>query len=145
MLHHGVLPPLEPSPPTSDSPGYLNVLDDDDTDASMSSKEEEEETPPPCGPLQAALLGSFETANRESSTRVVRTVVLEQTNAAIANRAAKISVEFATKEAAAKRLMVTKRQYARELEEKATCDAGYPTWQAYWSSDGGKEGCGGIG
>jgi hypothetical protein len=39
--------------------GYLDVLDDEDTDTSMSS-EEEEEPPPPCGPLQTALLGSFE-------------------------------------------------------------------------------------
>jgi hypothetical protein len=73
-------------------------LDDDDTDTSMSSEEEEEEPPPPCGPLQAALLGSFETAHKESSTRAVRIVVLEQTNAAIANCTA-------AKEAATKRLM----------------------------------------
>jgi hypothetical protein len=61
-------------------------LDNNDTDTSMSSKEEEEEPPPPCGPLQAVLLGSFEMVHKESSTRAVRAVVLEQTNAAIANR-----------------------------------------------------------
>jgi hypothetical protein len=32
-----------------------------------SEEEEEEESPPTCGPLQAALLGSFKTAYRESS------------------------------------------------------------------------------
>jgi hypothetical protein len=82
--------------------GYLDALDND-TDTSMSSEEEEEEPPPPCGPLQATLLGSFETAHRESSTRAVRTVILEQTNVAIANRAAKMSVKFSAKEAAAKK------------------------------------------
>jgi hypothetical protein len=45
----------------SESTRYLDALEDDDTDASLSSEEEEEEPPPPCGPLQAALLGSFET------------------------------------------------------------------------------------
>jgi hypothetical protein len=104
-------------------------LDDDDTDASMCSEEEKEEPPPPCGPLQAALLGSFETAHRESSIRAVRAVILEPTNATIANRVAKISVEFAAKEAAAKRLMAAEQRAARELEEKATCDDGYPAWQ----------------
>jgi hypothetical protein len=78
MLHHGISPPPEPSPPTSDSSGYINALDDEDTDTSMSSKEEEEEPPLPCGRLQAALLGSFETVHTESSTRAVRTVVLKQ-------------------------------------------------------------------
>jgi hypothetical protein len=72
---------------------------------SMSSEEEEEEPPPPCGLLQEALLSSFETAHRESSTRAVCTVVLEQTNVAIVNRVTKISVEFAAKETAAKRLV----------------------------------------
>jgi hypothetical protein len=47
----------------------------------MSSEEEDEELQPPCGLLQAVLLGSFETVHRESSTRVVHAVVLEQTNA----------------------------------------------------------------
>jgi hypothetical protein len=42
--------------------------------------------------------------HRESSTRAVCAVILEQTNAAIANRIAKISVEFTAKEATAKRL-----------------------------------------
>jgi hypothetical protein len=41
-------------------------------------------------------------------------------------------VEFAAKEAAAKRLMAAERRAARDLEEKAACDAGYPAWQAYW-------------
>jgi hypothetical protein len=82
------------------------MLDDDDTDASMSSEEEEEEPSPPCGPLQAALLGSFETSHKESSMKAVRTSTLEQTSAAIADRAAEILVEFAAKEAATKRLIV---------------------------------------
>jgi hypothetical protein len=132
MLHHGVPPLLEPLPPTSDSLGYIDALDDDDTDASMSSEEEEEEPLPPCGLLQAAVLGSFKMAHTESSTRAVCTVVLEQTNAAIANRAAKISVEFAAKEVAAKRLMAAKRQATRELEEKASYYTSYFAWQAYW-------------
>jgi hypothetical protein len=46
--------------------------------------------------------------------RVVRAVVLEQTNTAIANRIAEISVEFAAKEVATKRLMVAERRAARE-------------------------------
>jgi hypothetical protein len=41
-------------------------------------------------------------AHKYTSTREVRVITLEQTNAAIANRATKISVEFAGKEAAAK-------------------------------------------
>jgi hypothetical protein len=81
---------------------------------------------------QAALLGFFETVHRESSTRVVRAVVLEQTNVTIADHFTEISVEFAAKEAAAKRLMAAEQCTARELEEKAVCDAGYPAWQAYW-------------
>jgi hypothetical protein len=101
-------------------------LDDDDTDARMSSEEEEEESPPPCGPLQAALLGSFEAAHRESSTRAVHAITLEQTNAAIADHAAEISVEFAANEAAAKRLIAAERRATREPEEKVACDAGYP-------------------
>jgi hypothetical protein len=110
MLHHGVPPPPEPSPPTLDSDGYLDVLDDEDAYMSMSSKEEEEEPLSPCGPLQAALIGPIETAHRESSMRVVRAIVLEQTNAAITNHVGKISVEFtAAKESAAKRLMSTER------------------------------------
>jgi hypothetical protein len=131
-IHHS-FPPLEPSPPTSESSGYLNVLEDNDTDASMSSEEEEEEAPPPtCGPLQATLLGTFETAHREASTRAVHAITLEQKNTAIANRVAELSVEFAAKEAAAKKLMAAERRAARELEEKVACDAGYPAWQAYW-------------
>jgi hypothetical protein len=47
--------------------------------------------------LQAALLGSFESVHRESTTRVVHVVVLEHMNAAIANRVAEISVEFIKK------------------------------------------------
>jgi hypothetical protein len=106
MLHHGVPPPPEPSSPTSESSlGYIDALDSDDTDASMCSEEEEEQAPPPCDPLQAALLGSFQTVHAGSSMRAVRTVVLEQTNAAIANRVAEISAEFAAKEAAARELM----------------------------------------
>jgi phosphopantetheinyl transferase (holo-ACP synthase) len=69
--------------------------------------------------------------HRETSTRVVHTITLKQTNAA-ASRATKILVEFAAKEAAAKKLMADERRAARELEEKAACDAGYPAWQAYW-------------
>jgi hypothetical protein len=131
MLHHGVPPPSEPSPPTSESSsGYIDALDDN-TDASMSSKEEEEESPPPCGPLQATLLGSFETVHMESFMRVVCVVVVEQTNVAIANRVAEISVEFAAKEAATKRLKAAERRAAREFEEKAVCKAGYPAWKAY--------------
>jgi hypothetical protein len=77
-------------------------------------------------------LGSFETAHRETSTRVVCAITLEQTNATIASRAAEISVEFAAKEAATKKLMAVERRATRELEEKAACDVGYPAWQAYW-------------
>jgi hypothetical protein len=95
---------------------------------SMSSEEEEEEPPPPCGLLQAALLSFFETAHRESSMRAVRAIVLEQTNVAIVNRIAEISVEFAAKETSAKRLMSAEWRAARELEEKAVCDTGYPAW-----------------
>jgi hypothetical protein len=115
------------------SSGYLDALeDDDDTETSMSSEEEEEEPPPPCGPLQDALLGSFETAHRETSMRAVHAITLEQTNAAIASRATEISVEFAAKEAAAKKLMAAERRAARKLKEKAACAAGYPAWQACW-------------
>jgi hypothetical protein len=125
-FHHG--PPPEPSPPTSDSLGYIDALGNDDTDASMSLDMEEEEPSPPCSLLQANLLSSFETAHRESSTRTVHAVILEQTNTAIANHAAKISVEFTDKEAAAKRLMAAERRAAREIEEKAACNADYPAW-----------------
>jgi hypothetical protein len=114
----------------SDDDDYLDALDDDDTDENMSEKEEEEEPPRPCGSLQAVLLGSIESAHRESSTRVMRAVVLKQTNAAITKRVAKISLEFSAKEAATKRLMAAERRATRELEEKAACDAGHPTWQA---------------
>jgi hypothetical protein len=107
-LHHGVLPPPEPSPPTSESSGYVHVLEDDDTEASMSS-DEEDEPPPPCGLLQASLLGSFETAHREASTREVQAITLEQTNAAITSRVGEISVEFTAKEVAAKKLMAAER------------------------------------
>jgi hypothetical protein len=41
-------------------------------------------------------------------------------------------VEFAAKDAAAKKLMAAKQRAARELEEKVACDAGYPVRQAYW-------------
>jgi hypothetical protein len=116
----------------SESSGYLNALEDDYTDASMSSEEEEEEPPPPCRQLQAALLGSLETAHMETSTRAVRAITLEQTNTAIASRAAKIWVEFAAKEAAAKKLMAAEQRAATELEENAAFYAGYPTWQVYW-------------
>jgi hypothetical protein len=103
----------------------------------MSSEEEEEEPPPPCGPLQAALHGSFEMAHRESSMRAVHAITLERTNAASADHAAEISMEFAAKEAAAKeaaakRLIAAERRATREPEEKAACDAGYPAWHAYW-------------
>jgi hypothetical protein len=108
-LHHGVPPPLKLSPPTSEYSGYLNALEDDDTDASMSSEEEEEEPPPPCSPLQALLLGSFKTAHRESSTRAVRAITLDQTNTAITRRVAEISVEFTAKESATKRQMAAER------------------------------------
>jgi hypothetical protein len=70
-------------------------------------------------------------AHRESSTRAVCAVVLEQKNTAITNRVTKISVEFAANDAAAKRLIATKRRAARELEEKEACNTGYPAWQAY--------------
>jgi hypothetical protein len=46
----------------SDGDDYLDALEDDDTNERMSEEEEEEEPLPPCGPLQAALLGSFESA-----------------------------------------------------------------------------------
>jgi hypothetical protein len=92
--------------PTSESSGYLDTLEDDDINASMSSEEEEEEPSPPCGLMQAALLGSFEAAHKESSMKAVRTITLEQTNSAIADHVAEILVEFAAKEAATKRLIV---------------------------------------
>jgi hypothetical protein len=56
MLHQGVPPPTEPLPPTSDSSGYLDALEDDDTDASMSSDKEEEEPPPPSRRRTGSLL-----------------------------------------------------------------------------------------
>jgi hypothetical protein len=93
-------------------------LEDDDTDASTSSEEEEEEPPPPCGPLQAALLGSFETTHKETSTRAICAITLEQTNASIASRATEISVEFAAKEAAAKKLMTAERRAARGSQKE---------------------------
>jgi hypothetical protein len=110
-----------------ESSGYLYVLEDDDTGASMSSEEEEEEPPPPCSLLQATLERSFETAYRETSTKALRAITLEQTNAAIASRAAEISMEFAAKEAATKKLMAAEWRAARELEEKVACAASYPT------------------
>jgi hypothetical protein len=58
--------------------------------------------------LQDALLGSFESAHMDSTTRVVLPVVLEHMNAAIAKRGAEITVEFAEKEVADKRLMAAK-------------------------------------
>jgi hypothetical protein len=81
-------------------------LEDDDTDTSMSSEEEEEDPPPPCSPLQATLLGSFEMVHRETSMRAVHAITLKQTNASITSHAAQISVEFAAKEAATKKLLV---------------------------------------
>jgi hypothetical protein len=41
-------------------------------------------------------------------------------------------VEFAAKEVAAKRFMAKERRSARELEEKAAYNTGYPALQAYW-------------
>jgi hypothetical protein len=79
-IHHGIPPPLplpEPSPPTSDNNEYINALEDDDIDESITEEEEEEVKPPPCSPLQAALLGYFESVHTESATRSVRIVVLE--------------------------------------------------------------------
>jgi hypothetical protein len=108
-------------------------LEDDDTNESMSEEEEEEEEedPPPCGLLQAALVGSFESVHRESTTRAMHAVVLAKTNAAITKLIADISMEFATKEAAAKMFMMAERRAVRELKEKMVCNASYPTWQAY--------------
>jgi hypothetical protein len=40
-------------------------------------------------------------------------------------------VEFAAKEAAAKKFMMAERRAVRELEVKTVCNASYPTWQAY--------------
>jgi hypothetical protein len=129
-LHHDVPPPPpEPSPPTSNNDEYNDALEDDDTNESMS--EEEEEDPPPCGLLHAALIGSFESVHRESTTRAMHAVVLDNTNAAIAKLIADISVEFATKVAATKKFMMVERRAIRELEEKMVCNASYPTWQAY--------------
>jgi hypothetical protein len=45
----------------------------------------------------------------ESTIRAVLVIILEQTNAAIANRIAEISVGFTKKEAANKKLMVAER------------------------------------
>jgi hypothetical protein len=73
----------------------------------LARKWKEEDEPPPSGPLQGALVGSFESAHRESTTR-----------AAIANRVADILVEFAAKEAAAKKIMVAERRAARELKRR---------------------------
>jgi hypothetical protein len=56
----------------------------------------------------------------------VRTITCELTNAAIASRAAEISVEFAAKEEAAKELMAAEPRATSELKEKAACDACYP-------------------
>jgi hypothetical protein len=93
-------------------------LEDDEIDKS-SSEEEEEVEPPPCGPLQATLLDSVESAHRESTTWAVCAIVLEQTNVAITNRVAKISVEFAKKDAAGKKLMAAEQWATRELKEKS--------------------------
>jgi hypothetical protein len=93
-------------------------LEDDEIDKS-SSKEEEEVEPPPCGPLQATLLDSVESAHRESTTWAVCAIVLEQTNVAITNRVAKNLVEFAKKDAAGKKLMATEQRATRELKEKS--------------------------
>jgi hypothetical protein len=43
-----------------------------------------------------------------------------------ANRVADISTEFIVKEAAAKKLMATEWRAAREIEEKAVYNVGYP-------------------
>jgi hypothetical protein len=93
-----------------ESSGYLEALEDNDTDASMSSEEEEAAPPPSCGPLQAALLGSFETVHREASTRAVHAITLKLTIAAIASHVAEISVEFSAKEAVTKKLMAVERK-----------------------------------
>jgi hypothetical protein len=82
MLHHGVpLPPPRPesSLSTSNNNEYIDDLEDNDTDKSM--REEEEELPP-CTPLQVALVGSFELAHREWTSRAGHAIVLKHTNSA---------------------------------------------------------------
>jgi hypothetical protein len=69
---------------------------------------------------------TFKIAHREASTRAVHAITLEQTNAAIASRVVKISVEFTAKEVVTKKLMAAERRAAMELEEKAACNVGYP-------------------
>jgi hypothetical protein len=77
-----------------ESSSYLDALEDNNTDKSMTLEDEKELPPPPCGPLQATLLGSFETAHRESSTRALRAITLERTKAAIADRTADTSPTY---------------------------------------------------
>jgi hypothetical protein len=62
----------------------------------------------------------------------VSTIILNQTNVAIANFVAEILMEFAEKEADAKKLMEAERRATREFEEKAAHNTGYPAWQTYW-------------
>jgi hypothetical protein len=92
-----------------ESSSYLDALVDNNNDTSMTLEDEEELPTPPCGPLQATLLGSFEMAHREFSTRALHAITLERTKAAIADRTAKISVEFTAKEAATKKIIAVER------------------------------------
>jgi hypothetical protein len=69
---------------------------------------------------------------KEQNTRMVHVVVFEQTNVAIIDHVAKISVELAKKKVVDEKLMAFKWWVLRELEEKVATDAGYAGWQAYW-------------
>jgi hypothetical protein len=101
----------------------MDALEDNNTDKTM--REEEEELPP-CTLLQVALVGSFELVHREWTRRAVRAIILEHTNPAVANRVADISMEFVAKEAVTKKLMAAEWRAAREIEEKAAYNVGYP-------------------
>jgi hypothetical protein len=52
-------------------------------------------------------------ARKERHTRVVRTIILKQTNMAIPGHVADISREFSTKQAADRQLMAVERKVAR--------------------------------
>jgi hypothetical protein len=85
-------------PPTSNDDEYIYTLENEDNKIEESSNEKKEEVKPPlCGVLQAALVGSFESAHKSSTTRDVCVIILKQTNTAIANLLTEILMEFIEK------------------------------------------------
>jgi hypothetical protein len=96
QFHHEIPPLPEPLPSTTNNDA--DAFEDNDVEESCEEEEDEEEIePPPCALLQASLFDSFESAHRGSSIGTIRVIVLEQTNVAIPNQVAKISVEFSKK------------------------------------------------